>query len=110
MLFKPEQGFRDYIEIGQANLAAMMSEPCPLLSGVERYCAFLQKDLLTGRAGSHADRRITLHERLHALPEQYRDGFDRPRRSDLPAAAHRVGNRHVMVTSCEPIQPSNACG
>ena len=48
MLFKPEQGFRDYIEIGQANLAAMMSEPCPLLSGVERYCAFLQKDLLTG--------------------------------------------------------------
>ena len=48
MLLKPEQGFRDYIEIGQANLAAMMSEPCPLLSGVERYCAFLQKDLLTG--------------------------------------------------------------
>lgn len=48
MLFKPEQGFRDYIEIRQANLAAIMSGRCPLLSGVERYCAFLQKDLLKG--------------------------------------------------------------
>jgi hypothetical protein len=35
-------------KIGRANLTATIAEPCPLLSGVERYCAFLQKDLLTG--------------------------------------------------------------
>ncbi|PRA82544.1 hypothetical protein CQ054_19735 [Ochrobactrum sp. MYb29] len=48
MLFKPEQGFRDYIEVAQGNVTASISKPSPLLEGVERFCNFFQKDLLTG--------------------------------------------------------------
>ncbi|NKM58468.1 hypothetical protein GFL21_28905 [Rhizobium anhuiense] len=48
MLFKPEQGFRDYIRIAQGNVTVSMAKPSPLLAGVERFCDFFQKDLLTG--------------------------------------------------------------
>lgn len=48
MLFKPEQGFRDYIEVAQGNVTASVAEPSPLLAGVERFCDFFQKNLLAG--------------------------------------------------------------
>ncbi|MQB23196.1 hypothetical protein DXT90_21450 [Agrobacterium tumefaciens] len=48
MLFKSEQGFREYIRLAQENVAEAMSEPSPLVVGVERYCDFLQKELLSG--------------------------------------------------------------